>query len=484
MMPAVDLLVAGGGSGGIGAALAGARLGLSVLVVEQTDTLGGTATRGGVHCWQPSAGGTGIPFDLYRRLKRLPQAVAITSIGRHCLWPGPQEPHPFPGGENVMDPRRRYIETLQRCGARSMAEDEAFVREYWHGVVFEPDAYCQVVEELLAETGCCTVLKGAHFAQVRMDGSRIAGLVLSTGEEVQAAFYVDATADIHLAVACGCRTLLGQDGQDTFGEPGASDEPNAHLNAVTLVYRVTPVDPPVLEPLPGGLPDGCWWRPSFPVAVMDEMPRGDMIVNVLPTMEGREAHDRGPRAAYEECRRRALAHWYFLQAEHPEFRRYRLKHFSQALGVREGPRLVARYMLREQDLIGGLSGQPHEDIVAIADHGLDTHGHATGRAGCGELTQPYGIPCRCLLPEGVDNLLVACRGAGFSSLAASSCRLSRTMMDLGQAAGTAAAIAGRRGCELADVPAAELRAALRDQHVQLEWPLTESLRQHLMDEDA
>jgi hypothetical protein len=42
----------------------------------------------------------------------------------------------------------------------------------------------------------------------------------------------------------------------------------------------------------------------------------------------------------------------------------------------------------------------------------------------------------------VDNLLVACRGASFSSIGASSCRLSRTMMVLGQAAGAAAALFG------------------------------------------
>ncbi|MBM3471915.1 MAG: FAD-dependent oxidoreductase [Armatimonadetes bacterium] len=483
-MPAVDLVVVGGGSGGIGAALAAARLGLSVLLVERADTLGGTAVRGGVHCWQPSAGGTGIPFDIYRRLKRLPKAVAITSIGRHCLWPGPQEPYPFPGGENVVDPRRRYIETLQRCGARSMAEDEAFVRECWHGVVFEPEAYCQVVEGLLAGTGRCTVLKGATFAGVRMEGSRVALLKLSTGEDVEAAFCVDATADIDLAVACGCRTLLGQDGQDTFGEPGASEEPNDHLNAVTLIYRVTPADQPAVQPLPDGSPEGCWWRPSFPVAVMDHMPREGLTVNMLPAMEGREASDMGPQAAYDECRRRVHAHWRHLQVEYPEFRRYRLSQFAPALGVREGRRVVARYMLREQDLMAGLSGQSHDDTIAIADHGLDTHGHATGRAGCRELREPYGIPYRCLLPVGVDNLLVACRGAGFSSLAASSCRLSRTMMGLGQAAGTAAAIARRSGCDLADVRASDLRAALLEQHVHLEWPLPESLRQHLTDEDT
>jgi glycine/D-amino acid oxidase-like deaminating enzyme len=68
--PTYDLAVIGGGSAGFGAALAAARRGLKVVVVERGDALGGTATRGGVNCWEMGVGGTGIPFDLYRRLKR------------------------------------------------------------------------------------------------------------------------------------------------------------------------------------------------------------------------------------------------------------------------------------------------------------------------------------------------------------------------------------------------------------------------------
>jgi NADPH-dependent 2,4-dienoyl-CoA reductase/sulfur reductase-like enzyme len=59
-----DLAVIGGGSGGFGAALAAARQGLDVVLVEQADQLGGNSVRGGVHCWEMGAGGTGIPFDL------------------------------------------------------------------------------------------------------------------------------------------------------------------------------------------------------------------------------------------------------------------------------------------------------------------------------------------------------------------------------------------------------------------------------------
>ena len=113
------------------------------------------------------------------------------------------------------------------------------------------------------------------------------------------------------------------------------------------------------------------------------------------------------------------------------------------LGVRESRRIVAEYVLTEHDLRAGLSGQDHPDIVCIADHAMDTHG-SHGRP-CGELREPYGVPFRCLVPRGFSNLLVACRGAGFSALAASR----------------------------------ELRTALAEQHVQLSHPMSEELRRHL-----
>jgi hypothetical protein len=123
--------------------------------------------------------------------------------------------------------------------------------------------------------------------------------------------------------------------------------------------------------------------------------------------------------------------------------------------------------------------------VAIADHARDTHGADTGRAGTGELSQPYGVPFASLLPMEFDNLAVACRGASFSSVAASSCRLSRTMMQLGQAAGTAAALAARRAMNsYAALPPAELRASLAAQNVELTWPRSPALLAHLAAEDA
>ena len=72
-----DLCVVGAGSGGIGAALAAARMGLSVLLIEKSDTLGGNAVRGGVHNWEPGVGGTAFPFEIFQRLQKIRRSGAL-----------------------------------------------------------------------------------------------------------------------------------------------------------------------------------------------------------------------------------------------------------------------------------------------------------------------------------------------------------------------------------------------------------------------
>jgi hypothetical protein len=102
-------------------------------------------------------------------------------------------------------------------------------------------------------------------------------------------------------------------------------------------------------------------------------------------------------------------------------------------GVRESYRLVGKYVLKEQDL---RAGKPvaikTERTIAIADHALDVHGEGSM---CKELERPYEIPIECTVAKEFDNLFVCCRGASFSHIAASSARLSRTLLSMGEGVG-------------------------------------------------
>ena len=136
------------------------------------------------------------------------------------------------------------------------------------------------------------------------------------------------------------------------------------------------------------------------------------------------------------------------------------------IGVRETRRIVGDYVLTELDCQAGIQNQDHDDIIALTDHAIDVHGSK------GRLYEvpngAYGVPYRCLLPRGVENLVSASRAASFSHIAASSCRLCRTMMTLGQAAGNAAAMAVQQGITTRHVDINELRKKLQEQGVAVE----------------
>jgi len=472
---AYDLIVVGVGSGGFGAALAAARAGLSVLCLEKAEGIGGNAVRAGVSMWEPGVGGTGFPFEIYQQLKAYPQAVGIYSFGRHISWDGWSA---FPGGEHVIDPDRCYRDTLRRHPGAERSADAAFRQAHWHGVIFEPRVYQRVLRDMLAETQRVTILTETTFAKVEHANGRIRALHLTSGDVVRGRFFVDATGGGALCQACGCAMMSGQEARARFGEPSAPPEANDRLNGVTLIFRVTPTEEPKVEPLPEGVPAACWWG-RFPAMSAVRYPNGDYNCNMLPTMEGAEFARQPYDQAYRECERRVRAFWHHVQQRWPEFRGYRVSWIAPALGVRETTRVVTEYVLTEHDIRAGLKGQSHPDIIALADHALDRHGAGGGAF---EVVEPYGVPYRCLIPQGMSNVLVACRGAGFSSLAASSCRLSRTMMQLGQAAGTAAALARDLDVDLPAVPATELRDALQKQHVELSWPRTAEIRAHIGEE--
>ena len=464
-----DLCVVGAGSGGIGAALAAARMGLSVLLIEKSDTLGGNAVRGGVHNWEPGVGGTSFPFEIYQRLQKIPNAVAIVRMARHCVVPQPGEPA-YPGGEALPDPAATYADSMQRHSLKELSPEEKFGRSStFRSIVFEPEAYSRVVGEMLAETGKCTVLTNTAFRELRVKDGSIESLILENGEEVRASFFVDSTADAKLCQAAGCELMRGQEARETFGEPDAPEQASSKVNAVTLIYRITPRDHAAVDPLPPDVPAECWWQARFPASLNSGYANGDLNINMLPTMQGEEFLHLGYPAAYAECRRRVLAHWHNLQTrpDFREFQRYTILWIAPALGVRETVRVVGEYILTEHDILKGISRQSDLDIITLADHAMDRHGEG---GGCVELREPYGVPYRCLLPKGINNLLVACRGASFSSIAASSCRLSRTMMALGHAAGVASALAKEKGVTLRDVPAEALRQTLRSQHAEVDWP--------------
>lgn len=417
-MDTYDICVVGGGSGGFGAACAAARHGAKVILIEAGNGLGGTSTYAGVNNYEPVAGATGLPQELCEYLQQFPEAVAIQKrVAKY---------HPDrPWGKYTCAEETDYRLSLSRKTGMP--------------VTFEPELMDKAMQHFLQKAGCTVHLQTRYLSH-QINGNRITSITVEhNGEQrtIQATVFIDATADIYLARDAGCQSAIGTETPDVYDEPSAPEQSEMVLNNASLCYRITPINKNESPEIPPK-PEQAELDKIRPVVSIRTYPNGDLNMNPLHTMTGKEAYELGDKA-YCVALKRIQAHWYLLKTQYGfEFERYKNIWISPYLGVRETHRLVGQYVLREQDLNATLAHQPHDDIIAIADHSIDFHGARPSR----ELPGPYGIPFRCLLPRKITNLLVACRGASFSSIGASSCRLSRTMMVLGQAAGTAAALFG------------------------------------------
>ena len=426
-----DVCVIGGGSGGVGAAVAAARKGARVVLIERQERLGGTGANAYVANWEPGPG-CGIAREIFERMK----AVGGAGVARE--YPVSTD---APMGYNLVTEGEPYEKTLRRAGVAGSR------------LPYKPEAFDRVVRQMLDETGNVTLLDRTTFFKAipNDDLTRVESILAERSDgrivRVSAKVFIDATGCVWLCRDLGCEVMLGADARSRFNEPSAPEKGFLRLNAISRCYLIRPSDDPTREPPPQG-------NVPFPrCAFVTGWKNGMQAVNPMPMLPGRALIDYG----YDECLRRseemARAHWRWLQ-EVPEFQGYELDELAPMLGIRESYRVVTRYVLNENDVAAGLKNQKHDDIIAVADHPCDIHGAGGGLA---EVKTAYGIPYRCLVPAGSwDNLLVACRGAGFSKIAASSCRLQRTMIQLGHAAGVSSAMAVEAGVAVDEIDVLKL----------------------------
>jgi FAD dependent oxidoreductase len=436
-----DVCVVGGGSGGVSAALAAARAGARVVLVERMAQLGGTSTSAYVSSWEPGPGDS-FAREIYERLRRI-NGAGITSHNN----PG-HKLGPF--GFWLVTPEVDYEQTLHRADADY---------EKCHGVAFDPAKMSRVMAEMLAETGRCRVLLNTRFVSAGSDGDRVRAITAQPADgaafRIRAKVFIDATGNVDLCRAVGCETMVGAEPKARFGEPSAPDEASRALNSISLCYRIHRSEHPAAPPEPAA--PVKWFPHSAHVTAVPGT--DDLIVNPLGVLPGEVLLSLGYEKAYEACKPIVQAHWRWLHAN-PQFTDYEFRDLAPALGIRESYRVVGEYVLTQRDLTGAADAPRHADIIAMADHAMDIHGSA--RAGMlVQVHAPYGVPFRCLVPKGQANLLVACRGASFSHIAASSCRLSRTIIALGHAAGLAAAQAARNGVPVSRVNVAAIQKELQ-----------------------
>ena len=162
-----------------------------------------------------------------------------------------------------------------------------------------------------------------------------------------------------------------------------------------------------------------------------------------------------------EGRRQAEQIMAFLHKYVPGCADARLMSTGSTLGIRESRHIRGEYRLTLEDI---LQGRVSQDAILLCSNSVDVHGRFGPESNqyiAVEHGRYYGVPYRCLVPQDVDGLLVAGRSLSAQSEAAGAVRVMPPCMAMGQAAGTAAAMAARDRISPRDVNIPGLQERLR-----------------------
>ncbi len=158
---------------------------------------------------------------------------------------------------------------------------------------------------------------------------------------------------------------------------------------------------------------------------------------------------------------------YLQRTEYPT---YALGGTGSRIGIREGRRIVGDTVLTQDQVINRSTPLQFDDGVTVATAQIDFHSLTkAGDSGWRQELQPYNIPLRCLVARDFSNLLMAGKCISVDQVVHSSCRMTPTCCAMGQAAGTAAALALEGDhLDIRKVPLPELRKTLSDDGMELD----------------
>ena len=151
----------------------------------------------------------------------------------------------------------------------------------------------------------------------------------------------------------------------------------------------------------------------------------------------------------------------FLKKYIPGCENAKLLSSASTIGIRESRHIKGEATLTADDV---LNGTVPEDVILLASNSIDVHGGAGGAAGTKYVTiengEWYGVSFRSLVPVKVDQLLVAGRSLSATSEGAGAVRVMPPCMEMGHAAGVAAAMAVKEGCLVRNVDVKAVQAQM------------------------
>ncbi|MBQ2733459.1 MAG: FAD-dependent oxidoreductase [Clostridia bacterium] len=409
-MKKYDVAVIGGGFAGTAAALAAAREGASVIIVEKSNCLGGAATNCLVN-----------PF--------MPYSAEIN-------------------GEKVALSAGIFKEIHQKLEERNAMFRETFMEEELKFVLLE-----------MAEKEKIDLLFHAYiFAAEKRDG-RITSVSLATKSgamTVEADYFIDATGDAQLAFLAGCPTVLGR-------------EPDHLCQPMTLCFRLGNVDvnaflkgiDKLRTAYKASLAAGELINPRENILLFRTPVHNVLHFNTTRVIKLDPTSPEDVTKAELVARKQVREIYDFMKKHADGLENSFLMMTASEIGVRESRMIVGDHVLTEQDC---MNVTKFEDAIAACNYDIDIHNpEGTGtyiyRFPKGEY---YTVPYRSLIPKGVENMLVAGRCISSDHSAQASYRIMPTVCCIGEAAGIAAALAFKDGKSVRDIEVNVLQSTLKE----------------------
>ena len=450
-----DLVVVGGGVAGMSAAVAAARLGLKVALVQDRPVLGGNnSSEVRVHLggrintgkyprlgdlqkeFGPTLEGNAMPAENYaddRKLKFVKAEPNVSLFLNHHVCGVQMQ------GQHI--PMTKLLPALQPSAIPPKSGQNASSTSDFTPNVTENSAKCEGEMQPLAANEANKPEGNRLINRDNTIAAVIAKNVL-TGEELrfEAPLFADCTGDATLGVLAGAMYTIGRESKSAFGEDLAPQQADDMTMGVSMQWYAKKKDKATTFPL-------FEYGISFNEQTAEKRLKGEwtwetgLNSRIVDNLE--RVRDYGMLVVY--------SNWSFLKNRSKDRRRYerqQLDWLAYVAGKRESRRLLGDYVLSEQDIVKNM---PHEDATFTTTWSIDLHypdtinarNFATGpfkAISRQRVISPYAVPYRCLYSRNVSNLFMAGRNISVTHVALGSVRVMRTTGMMGEVVGMAASV--------------------------------------------
>ena len=435
-----DVIVIGGGPAGAMAAIAAGRQGARTLLVEQYGYLGGALT----------AGGTGPQMSYH--------------AGKQQVING------IPG---------EFVNNMVKKGF-SPGHLEDFVGYCSSVTPFDAEGMKLVLENMVSEAGTDILYHTTYTGCEVQDGAITSVKLYSKNGyfNASAKLYIDASADADLSLHAGVETEYGRK-EDSLAQPMTMNMKLYNVDREKLMDYVKRSRDDMLPTIPfdrlheiprtgvqGGYSivqkakdEGKFTIDRNHLLIFETNNLGEFIVNMsrITKKSGIDPFDLS--TAETEGRRQCFELLAFLKDNTPGFEKCIMLSTGPNIGIRETRRIKGLYQLTAEDLVRNVM---FDDAIAMCGYPIDIHS-PDGTETNHTFLKPgswYSIPYRSLISREVKNLIIAGRCISATHEALASVRVTPSCMAMGQAAGTAAAIAAASGTAVKDMDISLLQKKL------------------------